>query len=47
MSANEDFVSLGVNEVNADYLNYTDLDFDALWVSLGFSNGGMVMDGVY
>ena len=37
---------LPANEVNTDYLNYKDLDCDALWASLGFSNGGMAMDGV-
>ena len=46
MAANDDFVSLGANEVNADYLNYIDLNCDALWASLGFSNGGMAVDGV-
>ena len=46
MAANGDFVSLGANEVNADYLNYIDLDCDALWASLGFSNGVMAVDGV-
>ena len=28
MAANDEFVSLGANEVNADYLNYIDLDCD-------------------
>ena len=46
MAANGDFVSLGANEVNADYLNYIDLDCDALWASLGFSDGVMAVDGV-
>ena len=46
MAVNGDFVSLGANEVNADYFNYIDLDCDALWASLGFSDGVMAVDGV-
>ena len=46
MAANVDFLSLEANEVNADHLNYIDLDCDALLASLGFSDGVMAVDGV-